>query len=121
MSVDRVDAGNLFAALPDARAGEAVDTLLDRPGVRLHRIVSAGQATPDDDWYDQADDEWVVVLQGAAAVLIEGEAAARPLGPGDWLYLPARCRHRVAATDPATPTVWLALHVDKAGAGTAAG
>ena len=33
------------------------------------------------------------------------------MGPGDWVWLPARCRHRVAWTDPDAPTVWLAVHL----------
>lgn len=104
-------AGNLFADLPASLAAERFDTLLDRPGARLVRIVSTGQATPEGDWYDQDEDEWVAVLAGAAQVRIAGEAGSRDLGPGDWLYLPAHCRHRVTATDAAAPTVWLALHL----------
>ena len=107
-----VEAGSLLAGLPPAaRADEQVDMLLARPGVRLLRIVSTGQVTPDGDWYDQDDDEWVVVIAGAADLLVEGEAAPRSLAPGGWIYLPAHCRHRVVATDDATPTVWLALHM----------
>jgi len=30
---------------------------------------------------------------------------------GDHLLIPAGERHRVEATDPAGPTVWLAVHV----------
>lgn len=54
--------------------------------------------------------EWVVVLAGRAGLLIAGEAAPRILGPGDYLELPAHCRHRVAWTDQGQPTIWLALH-----------
>jgi cupin 2 domain-containing protein len=30
--------------------------------------------------------------------------------PGDYLDIPAHRRHRVEWTDPAQPTVWLAIH-----------
>jgi cupin 2 domain-containing protein len=30
--------------------------------------------------------------------------------PGDYVNLPAHCRHRVEWTDPERETVWLALH-----------
>jgi cupin 2 domain-containing protein len=107
--------GRLLAELPERLAGGEDETvLLDRPGARLVRIVSTGHATPPGAWYDQPDDEWVAVLTGAARLLIEGEGEAREFGPGDWIFLPARCRHRVVWTDEATPTVWLALHVDAA-------
>ena len=103
-------AGNLFAGLPDSAPDEVVDDLLAGRDFVLKRVVSTGQATPPGQWYDQAEDEWVVLLSGAAGLLIEGEPQPRVLAPGDWLLLPARCRHRVEWTAPDRPTVWLALH-----------
>lgn len=88
----------------------------------LERIVPRGQATPAGEWYDHAWDEWVMVLAGAARLLIEEDAAAEgeeegsveyDLGPGDSMLLPAHCRHRVTWTDQARLTVWLALHVGR--------
>ncbi len=52
----------------------------------------------------------MVLLSGAARLLFEGEAAARELRPGDYLLIPAHCRHRVEWTDPEQTTVWLAWH-----------
>jgi cupin 2 domain-containing protein len=112
MKLRTASGGNLYGDLATTPGDERLDTLLRQRGAHLIRIVSSGQATPPDQWYDQDEDEWVVVLRGAARVRIEGEAAPRELGPGAWLLLPAHCRHRVDWTDPATPTVWLALHVD---------
>jgi cupin 2 domain-containing protein len=106
--------GNLFAGLP-AAAAETIDELLSGGRFVLKRIVSTGQATPPGVWYDQDDDEWVGLLSGGAGLLVEGEAAARVLAPGDWLLLPAGCRHRVEWTDAARPTVWLALHTAPGG------
>ncbi len=102
--------GNLFAGLPAAAPAERVDRLLAGGGFVLERIVSTGQASPAGAWYDQDQDEWVVLLSGGAGLRVEGEAAARVLAPGDWLLLPARCRHRVDWTAAGQPTVWLALH-----------
>jgi cupin 2 domain-containing protein len=100
---------NLLAPLPEARAGERKDALLTRPGLRLERIVSFGQASPPGFWYDQAEGEWVLLLAGAARLRFADEAEARLLGPGDWLDIAPRRRHRVEWTDPANPTVWLAV------------
>lgn len=102
--------GNLLAALP-VSADEAFESLWTRGDVRVERIVSRGQVTPVGLWYDQAWDEWVLVVQGAARLRIEGEADAVELAAGDWLLLPARCRHRVEWTSDTGPTVWLAIHV----------
>ena len=102
---------NLFAALPEATEEEHIEILLERPGLRLERIVSRGQASPPGYWYDQDDGEWVMVLKGQARLRLEGEDQDRVLGPGDYLYLAPHLRHRVAWTAPDEPTVWLALFV----------
>ncbi|HEY1192067.1 MAG TPA: cupin domain-containing protein [Gemmata sp.] len=104
-------AGNLFVGLPATPpADERFDVLVERAGWKVERIVSWGHATAPGDWFDQATDEWVVLLVGRARLQIEGEAAPRELGPGDWVLLPARVRHRVAWTAEGAPTVWLAVH-----------
>lgn len=112
MAQSTVTGGDLFAVLPDATPDEQFESLLSRPGIRILRIVSNGQASPDGEWYDQAGDEWVVVLRGGAGVQIDGEAAPRELGPGQYVFLPAHCRHRVAWTSADETTVWLAVHIE---------
>mgnify|MGYP000570833243 CR=1 FL=1 len=81
-------------------------------GVRIERIVSAGQSSPPGFWYDQDASEWVTVLSGRAGLELEGEDEILEMGPGDWVDLPAHCRHRVAWTAEDEPTVWLAVHRD---------
>jgi cupin 2 domain-containing protein len=100
---------NLLSPLPDARTAEQVATLLTRPGLRVERIVSLGQVSPPGFWYDQAEGEWVLMLAGAAKLRFADEAAPRLLRAGDSLDIVPHRRHRVDWTDPATPTVWLAL------------
>jgi cupin 2 domain-containing protein len=101
---------NLFAGIPEIIPEEIIEILLKAPGFYLERIVSAGQATATGQWYDQETHEWVVLLSGAAGLVFEGEAEVRVLRPGDYLLIPAHCRHRVEWTDPEHQTVWLALH-----------
>lgn len=85
--------------------------LVKRDGVRIERIVSHGQASAPDDWYDQAEHEWVLLLAGAARleILDQGERMLILLKPGDHYLLPARLKHRVDWTAPHEPTVWLAV------------
>lgn len=101
-------AGNLFEPCPQARAAEVTERLAGGAGVRVERIVSHGQASPPGFWYEQAEDEWVAVLSGRAR-LDFGDGGSRDLAPGDHVLLPAGLRHRVGWTDPAQPTVWLAV------------
>jgi len=102
---------NLFRPLPDAADGECFDDLLSRPGCRVERIVSQGQASPPGFWYDQDWDEWVLLLSGSALLRLESRSQPVALTAGDHLLIPAGERHRVEATDAAGPTVWLAVHV----------
>jgi len=63
----RVD--NLLARLPAAaKRAEAFTELVARPGVRVERIVSRGQATPEDQPMVQDQNEWVLLLEGAAGL-----------------------------------------------------
>ncbi len=102
---------NLFSDIPPVAADEFFETLARGRGLRVERIVSQGHRSPATGWYDQAQNEFVVLLSGAARLEFEdgGEVA---LGPGDWLDIPARRRHRVAWTDDGGATVWLAVHYE---------
>ncbi|TCP09177.1 cupin domain-containing protein [Uruburuella suis] len=99
---------NLCRPLPDRQAQEAFETLLQSPTVRIERIVSHGHASPADFWYDQEEAEWVLLVQGNARLAFaDGRETA--LEAGDYVHIPAHCRHRVVQTDPNMPTVWLAV------------
>jgi cupin 2 domain-containing protein len=100
---------NLFAGIPKHLDREWVDEILKDSSVRIERIVSRGQSTPPDYWYDQHEHEWVVVLKGQARLRVEGQSGIIQLGRGDTIFLPAHTKHRVDWTDPRHDTVWLAL------------
>jgi cupin 2 domain-containing protein len=108
MSLSEV--ANLLTPMPSAVAGEVFTELLTRPGVRIERIVSGGQATPEDAPFVQDADEWVLLLTGSAAIRLEGEDEVA-LAPGDYLLVPGGVRHWVTRTDSDVPTVWLAIHL----------
>ncbi len=101
---------NLLADLPDAGAGEVFTALLRRPGIRIERIVSRGQATPEDAPMVQDWDEWVLLLEGAAGLRI-GDEGERVLRPGDHLLIERGRRHWVTWTAGDRATVWLAVHL----------
>ena len=108
--------GHLFTGIPTALSAERFDTLLQTGACRLERIISIGHATPPGEWYDQDEDECVVLLQGGAGLRFAAEDAARHLKPGDYVWIPAHCRHRVEWTSEDPPAVWLALHVQQGNA-----
>ena len=100
-------AANLLHPLPPPGPEEHFEDLLSRPGCRIERIVSHGQQSPQDSWYDQDEDEWVLVVSGGASLEFADPAETVALCPGDHVLIPAHRKHRVAQTE--SPTVWLAV------------
>ena len=90
-------------------SGEVFEDLLNNGNLRVERIISSGQVTPEGTWYDQEQDEWVIVLKGQAVLELEGKDPLT-LDPGDYLLLPAHCRHRVIFTTESPECIWLAIH-----------
>lgn len=103
-------ADNIFGGIPDNLVEELFTPLHQAKHLRIERIVSQGHASPPGFWYDQDESEWVVVLQGSAAIQFEGQAEPVKLQPGSYINIPAHQRHRVTFTDPSEKTVWLAIH-----------
>ncbi|MFM0210337.1 cupin domain-containing protein [Paraburkholderia sediminicola] len=102
--------GNIFDLSAPSSPDEQVDALVDEAGVSIERIVSRGHASPPHFWYDSPRAEWVVLLSGAATLEFEGERELHPMKPGDHVLIEAHCRHRVAWTSDAEPSVWLAVY-----------
>ncbi len=98
---------NIFAAGEVSRAEEFA-TLFENSAVKIERIVSHLHSSPEGYWYDQSEDEWVIVLRGAAALeLTDGELVQ--LKEGDYLMIPRHVQHRVQRTSE--ETIWLAVHL----------
>ena len=101
---------NIYQDIPEKLSEELIEVLLERPGLKMERIVSKGHRTPDGSWYDQKTHEWVMVLTGSAGLKIKGQKGVKVLKPGDYVFLPAHEKHRVEWTDETVDTVWLAIH-----------
>lgn len=97
--------GNLFAQPGAPPSGERFETLLRHKNLVIERIISSSLVTPTT--YVQAQDEWVVLLQGEAVLEVDGQHHA--LKSGDYLFLAAGLPHTVlSASDGA---LWLAVHL----------
>lgn len=104
------ETGSLLELLPDATEAEQFEMLVAQGNVRIERIVSRGQITPPGVWYNQQHNEWVLLLAGSTLLQFEGDDEFHRLEVGQWLLLPAHCRHRVAWVPPEEITIWLAVH-----------
>ena len=99
---------NLFALPAGIHREEITDILWETDALRVERIVSCGQASPEGFWYDQEEDEWVCLLTGEAD--LEYETGVQTLRAGDCVFLPRHRRHRVART---TACVWLCVFIEE--------
>mgnify|MGYP001579808766 CR=1 FL=1 len=103
----KVGVNNLFKEIPENLPNELFSILAESSSVRIERIVSDGHASPDDFWYDQDQNEWVLLVSGSAGLEFEGRKVE--LQPGDHILIPAHQRHRVASTSTSEKTIWLAV------------
>jgi cupin 2 domain-containing protein len=101
----RVLRGRLEPGAAAPGVGERFTPLVELPGLTIEQILSGNLPEPAS--FLQAHDEWVLVVEGAARMVVDGDELA--LAAGDWLLLPAGCPHSVVETRPGTS--WLAVHL----------
>lgn len=99
---------NIFEHIPDEIRDELFENIVTAENVRIERIVSKGHVSPQSGWYDQDENEWVMVLKGAAKIKFENQTTAH-LVSGSHLNIPAHTRHKVSWTDPDVETLWLVV------------
>lgn len=101
--------GNIYQAIPAALPEELLQTLHQAGRLKIERIVSRGHVSPPGFWYQQEQDEWVMLLQGEAELGFQDGRATRRMRAGDYLLLPAGLAHRVEWTSSSPECVWLAI------------
>ena len=100
---------NIFANIPKELEDEFFEDILSKNNLKIERIVSNGHSSPKSGWYDQENDEWVILLQGEAVLSYEiGDDVY--LKAGDYINIPAHTKHKVSWTLPKSETIWLAIH-----------
>ena len=99
-----------FSPLP-ASSEERLEKLAEGDGILIERIISTGQRTAEGEWFDQVEDEWVVLIQGEATLAYE-DGTRQHLGGGDSVFLPAHVKHRVEHTSVSPPCIWIAVHAN---------
>lgn len=101
---------NLLANIPASLPEELVEKLMRAPAVRIERIVSLGHRSPDGFWYDQKENEFVVLIAGAGRLTFADQTEPLEMRPGSFVNILAHRRHRVEWTDPGQVTVWLVVY-----------
>ncbi len=108
--MEELHLGNLFASIAEgADEKEIFDTLFRSDHILIERIISPVSFKADGTWYDQKNDEWVILIKGSAIIEFE-EGYKLDLKAGDYLFIPAHLKHRVEETSSQEDTLWLAVH-----------
>lgn len=96
---------NIFNSDGIARDKEFSELILSADGeFKMERIMSFGHTSPDGFWYDQREDEWVLLAKGSAQIEFDGGDVVDMIA-GDYVVIMAGMRHRVTkASEDAT---WL--------------
>jgi cupin 2 domain-containing protein len=102
--------GSLFKDIPAELPEELIETICSAGSVKIERIVSRQNASPEGYWYDQDWNEFVLVVKGSAGLKFDGEDEIVVLKAGDYLNIAAHVKHRVEWTDASSDTIWLAVH-----------
>ena len=102
-------AKNIFENIPAEIPDEIIEELISSDKIRIERIISKGQTSPDNFWYDQEENEFVIVLKGKAKLKFIDKVELIELNEGDYINILSHKKHRVEWTDPERETIWLAV------------
>lgn len=100
---------NIFDKIPKNLPAELTEEILNSKSVRIERIISRGHQSPKDFWYDQDENEWIILLQGSAVLSFKEDNKSLTMKAGDFLNIPAYQKHRVEQTDQNEDTIWLCI------------
>ena len=100
---------NIYNDVPSQLNDELFEEIISNDKFILERIISEGQATPENFWYDQDKNEFVLLLSGSAEISFEDEPTVL-MKAGDYIIIPPHKKHRVAKTNSDKKTFWIALH-----------
>ena len=84
---------------------EIIENILSGKEFRIERIISTGQIS---DWFDQADNELVMLLQGSAKIENK-KRLVRIVSAGDYFVIKAHEKHKVSYTSENPPCIWLCI------------
>ncbi len=97
---------NFFNITKPIEGKENTTELLQHKNVTINRIIS--NRIENGSWYDQDEDEWLVLIRGVALLMIDNEE--KTLKSGDTLFIPSQQLHKVISTSD--DALWLTVHID---------
>ncbi len=108
MKLNQEMSKNLYDFSDKQIGKEYIETLFEKQNIRIEKILSDTESSPEGFWYDQFEDEIVFLLKGTT-IIEYSDGTLTQLQEGEHLYIPARKKHRVAKTSK--NCVWLAVFI----------
>lgn len=98
---------NIFEKIIVNKKEEIFFEIFKNETIKIEKIVSNGQKSPENFWYEQEKSEFILLLEGFAILQFENEEIE--LKKGDCLNIKAMQKHRVKYTSQEEPTIWFAV------------
>lgn len=103
----KIEKYNIFDEISYDKNEEKFFEIFKNETIKIEKIVSNGQKSPENFWYEQEKSEFILVLEGFA--ILEFEDRIVELKKGDCLNIKAMEKHRVRFTSIDEPTIWFAV------------
>jgi cupin 2 domain-containing protein len=98
---------NIFEQIIVDKKEEFFFEIFKNKTIKVEKIVSNGQKSPENFWYEQDKSEFILLLEGFA--ILEFENRVVELKKGDCLNIEAYQKHKVKFTSLDEPTIWFAV------------
>ena len=98
---------NIFSNIKIDKDKESFLDILKHDSVRIERIVSNGQVSDEGFWYEQDENEFIILLEGS--MVLEFEDKEILLNTGDYYNIKTKVKHRVKYTSVSETTICLAV------------
>lgn len=98
---------NIFEKIIVDKTEEFFFEIFKNETIKIEKIVSNGQTSPENFWYEQEKSEFILLLEGFT--ILEFENFEIELKKGDCINIKVMQKHRVKFTSLNEPTIWFAV------------
>ncbi len=99
---------NIYLQKNKNSKSEIIEDIIFTKSFRLEKISSFGYPTPNNKWYNQDKNEWVLLLKGQATLKFKKDVSRINLKEGDYIFLEKHLEHRVEYVSK--DAIWLCIH-----------
>jgi len=91
------------------KRSEIFEDIYNNNKLKIGRILSFGQITPQNKWLHDIRNEWVLLLQGKSEIMFESGTRVKMM-KGDYILIPCNTKHKVLFTSKRPPCTWLTIY-----------